>query len=107
MTTPNGEEVETSSEAQKTQDLVALAVSNPLVGEVLGRLAQPTLDWAVMWKIYEIIRSDVGGQEALFSAKLAEKTAVKAFTASANRPDVSGPSARHARLPGGRPRWAV
>jgi hypothetical protein len=54
-------------------------------------------------EIYEIIRHSIRPAtiEDLGWTRLSEH---KAFTASANRPDVSGSRARHARMPGDPPK---
>jgi hypothetical protein len=61
------------------------------------------MSWVEMWKAYEIVR------EAIKPAtidKLGWTTSAEhnAFRASANRPDVSGEKARHARMAGPAPR---
>jgi len=53
--------------------------------------------------VYEIIR-DAMKPVSLEKSGLATKDEISAFTGSANRPDVSGLGARHARLDGGPPR---
>lgn len=86
---------------------VALAVANPDVREVLtilGRTDQ-SIGWVDLYKIYEIVRDALGGsQPALIATGWTNEHNLKAFTGSANRPDVSGNGARHARQPGGPPK---
>jgi hypothetical protein len=75
--------------------------SNAAVREVLEILGKPVpeLDWFDLYKVYEIIRDDVG-RSAIIANGWATSGEVNVFTESANRPEVSGDGARHARLPG-------
>lgn len=75
---------------------LAAAESNPTVGEVLkimGRDGQ--LDWVELYKVYELVRRAVR-PDTLVSRGWTTSAEESAFTASANRPDVSGETARHA-----------
>lgn len=68
-------------------------------------MAQGPLDWPTLYKVYEIVRDSFGGQAALVRhAPWTTKAEITAFAGSANRPDVSGEGARHARLGGDPPR---
>jgi hypothetical protein len=97
-----------ASGARATPLIVALAASNPDVAEVAGLLSQPELDWAVLYKIYEVVRDAVGsGERGLVEAGLASRGELSAFRASANHPAASGPAARHARQSGPPPRTAM
>ena len=82
----------------------ALAESNPNVADVLRLRATGPLDWANLFKIVEIIKWDVKGartgSKEIVSRGWATPAQLSAFGASANREDVSGDAARHARLPG-------
>lgn len=82
----------------------ALAESNPNVADVLRLRATGALDWANLFKMVEIIKWDVKGartgSKEIVSRGWATPTQLSAFGASANREDVSGDAARHARLPG-------
>jgi hypothetical protein len=63
-----------------------------------------TLGWIELYKLYEIVRDDVGrGKQGLVDAGWITSDELSAFTASANRPDVSGDDARHARMGGSGP----
>lgn len=76
------------------------AASEPDVDEalrILGEGDKP--DWIGMWKVYEIVRESVR-PETITSLGWATRAEVSAFGASANRSEVSGAAARHARLPG-------
>jgi hypothetical protein len=88
---------------------VALAGLHPEVAETLAILGKPVpkLDWFDLYKIYEIIRDQVGSHVALNAKNWVAPADLRAFTASANRPDVSGLAARHARVSGAMPRHSI
>jgi hypothetical protein len=68
--------------------------------EILGR-ADPAPDWIDLWKVFEVVRDAVPGLE---HKGWISKADLSAFRASANRPDVSGADARHARMPASPPK---
>jgi hypothetical protein len=58
-------------------------------------------------RVRSVIRELSGpwrSQPGLCQSGLATKDEISAFTASANRPDISGDGARHARMAGGPPK---
>ena len=78
-------------------------LANPDAREALHILGESNrhIDWVGLYKVYEIVRENIRPRDLVGESLLtsAERTA---FTGSANRPDVSGPLARHARM-GGKP----
>jgi hypothetical protein len=84
---------------------LALVASHPLVAEVLDLMGQAEAapGWVELYKVYEIIRDGVR-PETIEGKGYATRTELSAFTASANRSDVSGIDARHARQSGGPPK---
>ncbi len=82
---------------------VQLAQTHPDVAEVLDILgnADPAPDWAELYKIHEIMLDNVPG---FYQRGWVTKDQISAFTASANRKEVSGDLARHARLKGDPPK---
>ncbi|MFE3269738.1 hypothetical protein [Streptomyces sp. NPDC059215] len=76
------------------------------VAEVLDILGRPSVSmtWVDLYKVYEIVRHNVGSDKALKGKGWVPDSDISAFTGSANRPDVSGSEARHARLPGAFPK---
>lgn len=93
---------------RKEQRYAALAAGDPEVDEALRTMSAGDLDWSRLYKVYEIVRESYGGEAALISAEPGvTKAQVGAFTGSANRPDVSGPTARHARMAGAPPRRSM
>ncbi len=85
---------------------VQLAQKHKDVAEALDILGKqsPSLDWVDLYKLYEIVRHNVGGEDALIAKDWVPRADIKAFTVSANRPDISGDEARHARIPGPPPK---
>lgn len=83
-----------------------LASSHPDVAEALEILGQPnvSLNWIDLYKLFEIVRDSVGNEQALKRKGWVPDGEISAFKASANRPDVSGSAARHARMGGGPPK---
>ena len=86
--------------------LLALATRHPNVAEVLDLTgAASTLGPVELWKVYEVVRDDVGGgQKGLIGTGWITRAELSAFTGWANHPGVSGEDARHARGPGAPPK---
>ena len=61
------------------------------------------LSWEDQHKVYEIITTSMGGGHELVNIGWTTREEQSRFTASANRADVSGPGARHARNTGDPP----
>lgn len=88
---------------------IQLASSHPDVAEALEILGKPSvsLNWVDLYKLYEIVRDRVGNEQSLKAKKWVPNGELSAFKASANRPDVSGSGARHARMGGGPPKLTM
>jgi hypothetical protein len=82
---------------------VQLAQTHPDVAEVLDILgnADPVPDWSDLYKIHEILLENVPG---FYQRGWVTKDLISTFTASANRKEVSGDLARHARFKGDPPK---
>lgn len=82
---------------------VQLSLIHPDVAEVLDILgnADPAPDWSDLYKIHEILLDNVPG---FYQRGWVTKDQISIFTASANRKEVSGDLARHARLKGDPPK---
>jgi len=79
--------------------LSSKAHANPALMEAVARLgASPDLSWDDLYKIFEVLRDDAGGGDALRRRVALSKTEVARFTQSANHPQASGDLARHARM---------
>jgi len=86
---------------------VGRAASDPAVSEALEVIGDADVDWPRLYKVYEIVKDDVGGQSDVDSLPGVSSAERSAFSASANRPDVSGDGARHARMGGDRPKQTM
>jgi len=87
--------------AQRTLDR---AHQNQAFDEVLRLIGtSPALNWIDLYKLYELLKRDAGGDDALRARTGISQADLKAFTASANLPEVSGSAARHAVGTGGVP----
>jgi hypothetical protein len=82
---------------------VQLAQTHPDVAEILDILgnADPAPDWSDLYKIHEILLDNVPG---FYQRGWVTKDQISTFTASANRKEVSGDFARHARWKGDPPK---
>lgn len=82
----------------------AVAATHPDVSEALAIMSQAAaLGWGELYKVFEIVRDSVK-PSTLDKSGLARAHDLKAFRASANRPDLSGADARHARMSGEPPK---
>jgi hypothetical protein len=82
---------------------VQLAQTHPDVAEVLDVLgnADSAPNWSDLYKVYEILLNNVPG---FYQRGWVTRDQISTFTASANRKEVSGDLARHARLKGDLPK---
>jgi hypothetical protein len=82
---------------------VQLVQTHPDVAEVLNILgnADPAPDWSDPYKVHEIMLANVPG---FYQRGWVTRDQISTFTASANRKEVSGDLARHARLKGDPPK---
>ncbi|WP_162834189.1 hypothetical protein [Amycolatopsis circi] len=105
--TVNGKEV--LPPPSQAPELVAVARDHPDATEALSILTKAKGDagWADLYKVFEIIRENVGGQPRLIEKQWKTKIEISAFTASANSPHVSGSAARHARMQAGKPQHTM
>lgn len=81
----------------------SLLMSNPNVKEALTIMGHGPLGWNELYKVFEIVRDDATAR-SITELGWATHAEIDAFRASANRPDVSGATARHARMSGNPPR---
>ncbi|WP_006247747.1 hypothetical protein [Mycolicibacterium tusciae] len=81
-------------------DRFALTATNTDVGELLDIIGSPErLEWDELTKAFEIIRESVR-PDTVVTLGWSTAADLDSFRESANRKDVSGPTARHARRPG-------
>jgi len=73
----------------------SVAKDSEKVRQALRYWTKGTDSWFNLYKILEVIESDVGGE--IFSSKWASKAAVNCFTQTANSYETLGDDARHAK----------
>jgi hypothetical protein len=84
--------------------LVNLADRDTIAAEVMRIMGtHSALGWAELYKVFEIVEHELGGRNALVATGWTTRRMANNFTMSANRRDVSGDGARHARNAGGKP----
>lgn len=88
-------------------DFAGLTSTNPDVAEAVAILGRHPLTWIDLYKVFEIIRDNVGNQKSLIDKGWKTRDEISAFTVSANSPRVSGEEARHARLTSGTPQHVM
>ena len=74
---------------------VVLAATDDKVAQALRLWGRGSDDWVKLFKLLEIIESDVGG--AIYSNEWATKAEVSQFTQTANSAEALGDAARHAK----------
>jgi len=65
------------------------------VAKAFRLFGDPQLGWVTLYKIYELIESDVGGPKAITKAGWTSQSTISRFKHSANSPSVGGDDARH------------
>jgi hypothetical protein len=80
------------------RDYAHLGTSDIAAADVLLILGKGDLDWYDLYKVFEIVREDVGDEKEIIANGWATKSSLSAFRVSANHPGVSGEAARHARM---------
>jgi hypothetical protein len=73
------------------------------VAEALRIFGALESNWLNLYKVFEIIRHDVGGHAKLQEAGWVPETNIRRFTGTAQSSEILGDEARHARYRGGPP----
>jgi hypothetical protein len=87
--------VEEFHPADPVKEWIGLALTDDAIAKVFQILASGSLDWVNLYRIFEIIMSDVGGLKTIQGNGWATKTAMELFKRTANSPGASGLEARH------------
>jgi hypothetical protein len=87
--------------------LAEIAATDPEVARVLGLLDREASDQDRLWRAFELVRNVVGGGDAVREQGLASASEMSAFSAWANRPEVSGEAARHEVMSGSAPKRSM
>ena len=90
------EHIDESKEGDLSSNLLQLTKADKNVAKVM-RLMTYEMDWINLYRIYEVIRDDIGSQRVLIERGWCKKFQVNAFTGSANNSSVSGDLSRHGR----------
>lgn len=96
VTDDEGNVVQEIKPADDVPTWVALGMNNEAVAKVFRLLTQP-LDWVGLYRIYEVIESDMGGLDSLVAMGWAAKSRVKLFKHTSNSPGAIGDDARHGK----------
>ena len=96
VVTRNGVVVE-DNRPKINADFVKLSQKDSNVQKVF-RLMASELDWVNLYRIYEVIESDIGGLKILADKGWASESKLKLFKHTANHPGATGDIARHGAL---------
>ena len=81
------------------KDLLKLADESVHVAKAL-RLQCQDMDWVNLYRLLEVVREDVGGNDQIDANGWAKKDEINKFTGSANNSSVIGDAARHGIIDG-------
>ncbi len=76
---------------------VDLALRDPVMAKALRLLGQGAKTWVDMYRLYEVLEGDLGGQHKTQSLSWISEVDLKRFKHSANSVSVGGDAARHGR----------
>jgi hypothetical protein len=79
------------------RDYDRLGAADAAGADLLLIFSRGDLDWYDLFKVFEIVRAESGGERAIVAMGWATKNNISAFRVPANHPGVSGDAARHAR----------
>ena len=78
-----------------TKLLYEASLSNSALASALRVLAIGFVDWVMLYRLYEIIERDMGGQSSVIDQGWITRADLRRFKHTANTPSVAGPLARH------------
>ena len=85
---------EAKGERPPPERWVELALREETVARALRMLSRDT-SWSDLYKVYEIVRHDVGGRKGITEKRWASRNQIDRFTGTADSWDVLGENARH------------
>jgi hypothetical protein len=92
-------------EPPPSRKIVSVGIADEAVGKALSLLSKPdALTWVGLYRIHEMVESDIGGGRKLARMGWASARQQERFTHSANSVAVAGDAARHGRELGMPPR---
>ena len=84
--------------------LISVAGRSPAADEAYRLMGSTKeLNWSTLYKVFEIVKKEVGTERKLIRKNWTSKSEISAFTGSANSARVSGDEARHAEFVSGTP----
>ena len=86
--------------AERAVVIAALAHSDLSLAKAMRLLATDSKDWVALYRIREVIESDVGGEDMLKKRGWGSAAQMKRFKHSANSVAVAGDAARHGKEAG-------
>jgi hypothetical protein len=81
----------------------SIAKKDANVAEALRIFGSLETNWFNLYKVFEIIRDDVGGHDQLIRTGWTSKKKIRRFTGTAQSSEILGDEARHVRYKGGPP----
>jgi hypothetical protein len=87
--------VEEFHPADPIKQWAGIALDDERVANVFRIFANGILDWVNLYRIFEIVASDIGGLDAICANGWATKTSMKLFKYTANSPGALGLDSRH------------
>ena len=101
----NGNVVNAQAVPPRTVVLANLAFSEPAVEKALRLTVQAdSRSWVGLYRLFEVIEADIGGQTFLITRGWSTELALKRFKHSANSVSVGGDGARHGKEAGAPPK---
>jgi hypothetical protein len=98
VTDPEGKVITKSPPPARTVRLAHLAAANPSVAKAVRlHAAEDSTTWVGLYRVYEVIEADTGGQAALATMGWSSATDQRRFKQSANSVTVAGDAARHGK----------
>lgn len=88
-------EVQEIFQADPISEFISIGLKDEKVAKVLRLFGNRTNDWVNLYRIYEIIKNDVGGKHKIVEKGWATKKAIKRFTQTANSVGAVGDESRH------------
>ncbi len=86
-------------ESMSAKNLLRLADESVHVAKAL-RLQCQEMDWVNLYRLLEVVREDVGGEDQIEDNGWAKEDEIESFTATANNSSVIGDEARHGQIDG-------
>ena len=87
--------VERHRPADRVEEWLEAAAQDPSIAKALRLRNAGNLTWVELYRIYEVIAGDMGGESAIVAVGWAEKAEIKLFKRTANSVVATGDQARH------------